>query len=95
MTFPQKLFIILRVCAALVAFAFFARADELPQETNVALSIQAMQTAIRQTGVASQQFDRAFPDFAQAVAALKSQAAKSGYWEDACRSTPQCGGDSK
>lgn len=67
-------------------------AADLPQEANTVLAIQAMQTAIKQAGIAEQQFERAFPEFGKNIEALKEKAATSDYWRDACLSTPECGG---
>lgn len=60
-------------------------AGPLPGEADMALAMRAI-------GTAAAQLDNAQQAFGQSLEALKQQAAKSAYWEDACRSTPECGG---
>lgn len=71
-------------CAVSLGLAFPATAAELPGEADFLLAYQG-------AAVAAAQMQRSFQPFAQAVEALKQKAAVASYWEDACRSTPQCG----
>lgn len=77
---------------ALVGMTGVAAAGEMPGEADLAL-------ALRAAGISLTQLDRAQMAFGQSLEALKQQAAKAvelaskvAYWEDACRSTPECGG---
>ena len=59
---------------------------EINGESDLALAMRAI-------GTSAAQLDRAAQSFGPALEAAKAQAAKALYWEDACKSTPECGGN--
>ena len=69
----------------LMVIAVPAMGAEIQGEADLAL-------ALRAAGISLTQLDRAQMAFGASLEALKAQAAKAAYWEDACRSTPECGG---
>lgn len=73
------------IFCSLILCALPAYADPLPGESDMALAMRAV-------GIAAAQLDSAQMTFGPHLEALKALAKKAAYWEDACRSTPECGG---
>ena len=77
---------------ALFFLPSLALAQEVPGETDFNLAINGML-------VQSQQLSRAYEVFSKAYVHLKAdiETAKreTAYWQDACKSTPECGGKSQ